>query len=43
VLAVAREYAGGRAVSLLEGGYNPQRLSECVEVHLTELLTNRSA
>ena len=38
VLAVAREYAGGRTVSLLEGGYNPQRLAECVEVHLSELL-----
>jgi acetoin utilization deacetylase AcuC-like enzyme len=37
-LAVAQEYAGGRIVSLLEGGYNPQRLAECVEVHLAELL-----
>jgi acetoin utilization deacetylase AcuC-like enzyme len=41
VLEVAREYAGGRTVSLLEGGYNPQRLAECVEVHLSELLVNR--
>jgi len=40
---VAHEYARGRTVSLLEGGYNPQRLAECVEVHLTELLTDRSA
>jgi acetoin utilization deacetylase AcuC-like enzyme len=40
VLAVAHEYAGGRTVSLLEGGYNPQRLAECIEVHLTELLAN---
>jgi acetoin utilization deacetylase AcuC-like enzyme len=42
-LNVAHEYARGRTVSLLEGGYNPQRLAECVEVHLTELLTDRSA
>jgi len=38
VLAVAREYAGGKVVSLLEGGYNPQRLAESVEVHLKELI-----
>lgn len=43
VLTVAQEYAGGRTVSLLEGGYNPQRLAECVEVHLNELLTDRPA
>jgi acetoin utilization deacetylase AcuC-like enzyme len=40
VLAVAREYAGARAVSLLEGGYHPERLAECVEVHLTEFLAD---
>ena len=38
VLGVAREHAGGRIVSLLEGGYNPSRLAESVEVHLQELL-----
>jgi acetoin utilization deacetylase AcuC-like enzyme len=38
VLAVAGEHAGGRVVSLLEGGYNPARLAESVEVHLKELL-----
>jgi acetoin utilization deacetylase AcuC-like enzyme len=38
VLAVAGQYADGRVVSLLEGGYNPPRLAECVEVHLKELL-----
>jgi acetoin utilization deacetylase AcuC-like enzyme len=41
VLAVAREYAGGRTVSLLEGGYNPQRLAECVAAHLGELVADR--
>ena len=39
VLSVAKEHAAGRAVSLLEGGYNPQRLAESVEVHLQELLS----
>jgi acetoin utilization deacetylase AcuC-like enzyme len=38
VLALAREHAGGRVVSLLEGGYNPSRLAESAEVHLRELL-----
>ncbi len=38
VLATAREHAGGRVVSLLEGGYHPQRLAESVEAHLAELL-----
>ncbi len=38
VLATAREYANGRVVSILEGGYNPQRLAESIEIHLTELL-----
>jgi acetoin utilization deacetylase AcuC-like enzyme len=43
VLAVANEYAGGKVVSLLEGGYNPRRLAESVEVHLSELLEDKSA
>ena len=34
---VAREYCGGRIVSLLEGGYHPQRLAESVICHLTHL------
>lgn len=42
VLAVANQYADGRVVSLLEGGYNPPRLAECVEVHLNELLANHA-
>ncbi len=40
VLSVAREYADGRVVSLLEGGYNPARLAECVEMHLVEMLSS---
>ena len=38
VLGVAGEHAGGRVVSLLEGGYNPARLAESVEAHVKELL-----
>lgn len=38
VLDVANAHAGGRIVSLLEGGYNLQVLPQCVEAHLTELL-----
>jgi acetoin utilization deacetylase AcuC-like enzyme len=38
VLAVARDHAGGRVVSVLEGGYHPERLGESVGVHLEELL-----
>jgi acetoin utilization deacetylase AcuC-like enzyme len=35
---VAAVHAGGRIVSILEGGYNPPVLAECVETHLRELL-----
>lgn len=38
VLEVANSHAGGKLVSLLEGGYNPPILAECVAVHLQELL-----
>ena len=34
VVEVADTHAGGRVVSLLEGGYNPGILAGCVEVHL---------
>ena len=35
---VADVHAGGRVVSLLEGGYNPPVLAECVEAHLRGLM-----
>jgi acetoin utilization deacetylase AcuC-like enzyme len=35
---VAAVHAGGRIVSLLEGGYNPPVLAECVETHLRGLM-----
>lgn len=38
VCDVAAAYAGGRVVSLLEGGYNPPVLAECVETHLRALM-----
>lgn len=38
VLAVAKTHAQGRLVSFLEGGYNLQRLPECVTAHLDVLL-----
>ena len=38
VLDVADAYAGGRVVSVLEGGYDPEVLADCVEVHLGEML-----
>jgi acetoin utilization deacetylase AcuC-like enzyme len=37
---VAAVHAGGRIVSVLEGGYNPPVLAECVEAHLRELMQN---
>jgi acetoin utilization deacetylase AcuC-like enzyme len=38
VQAVADEHAEGRIVSMLEGGYNPPVLAECVGLHLEGLL-----
>jgi acetoin utilization deacetylase AcuC-like enzyme len=38
VCDVAAVHAAGRIVSLLEGGYNPPVLAECVETHLRALM-----
>ena len=38
VLDVASAHSQCRVVSLLEGGYNPPALAECVAAHLDELL-----
>ncbi len=35
---IAKAHAGGRIVSVLEGGYNPARLAESVQLHLEALL-----
>jgi acetoin utilization deacetylase AcuC-like enzyme len=37
---VAAVHAEGRIVSVLEGGYNPPVLAECVDVHLRGLLAD---
>lgn len=42
VLDIARTHADGRVVSVLEGGYNPSALTECVAIHLGELLAVES-
>jgi acetoin utilization deacetylase AcuC-like enzyme len=38
VLDVAATYANGRVISVLEGGYNPDALADCITVHLGEML-----
>lgn len=38
MLAVAEKYAGGHLVSILEGGYSLEALSESVTIHLETLL-----
>jgi acetoin utilization deacetylase AcuC-like enzyme len=43
VLDVADTYAGGRLVSVLEGGYDPAILADCVELHLGEMLNRQRA
>jgi len=42
VQQVAATHAGGRLISSLEGGYNIDRLADCVELHLTTLLTSQA-
>ena len=40
VRQVAATHASGRIVSLLEGGYEPSRLAECVELHVSTLMAD---
>jgi len=40
---IADVYAGGRVVSTLEGGYDPDVLAECVTAHLRELADRSEA
>jgi acetoin utilization deacetylase AcuC-like enzyme len=42
VLDVANTHAAGRVVSVLEGGYNVDRLAECTALHLKTLLAQNS-
>ncbi len=37
VVEAAKQHCGGKLVSLLEGGYNVERLAECVECHMEAL------
>ena len=39
VIDIANAHADGRVVSMLEGGYNPPILAQCVECHLQKLLS----
>jgi acetoin utilization deacetylase AcuC-like enzyme len=39
---VAAVHAQGRVVSVLEGGYNPPVLAECVDAHLRDFLADRA-
>ena len=40
VQQIAKVHCDGRIVSLLEGGYNTQKLADCVETHLSTLIQN---
>lgn len=39
VLDVAKQHAGGRVVSVLEGGYHPDAVADCVEEHYYRLMS----
>ena len=41
VLDVADLHAGGKLVSVLEGGYNPEVTADCVEVHLEQMAARK--
>ena len=43
VLDVADTYADGRLISVLEGGYDPRLVAECVEIHLRTMLSRPAA
>ncbi|MGO9111715.1 MAG: histone deacetylase [Thermoguttaceae bacterium] len=38
ILEIAATHAGGRVVSVLEGGYNPAALAQCVAEHLGRMI-----
>ena len=42
VIAIAKQYAGGKIVSVLEGGYDPNALADCITTHLKELNADSS-
>ena len=38
VMEIANQHAGGRIISMLEGGYNTETLPHCIATHLQVLL-----
>ncbi len=38
VLDIAQVHAQGRVISVLEGGYDPEILTDCIEIHLRTML-----
>ncbi len=40
VVQLASEHCGGKLVSVLEGGYHPEKLAESVAIHLEKLLSD---
>jgi acetoin utilization deacetylase AcuC-like enzyme len=42
MMELAEKHAGGRIVSVLEGGYDPEALSQCVAIHLHTLLGHKA-
>ena len=40
LLEIADQHAGGRLISVLEGGYNLERLADCVTLHVGLLSGN---
>ena len=43
VLDIADAHASGRVISVLEGGYNPPVLADCLAVHLAEMVKRDKA
>lgn len=43
VLDIADAHASGRVISVLEGGYNPDVLADCLETHLAEMVKRDQA
>lgn len=42
VIEIAKKHCGGKIVSVLEGGYHPAALADCIAVHLKELAATPS-
>jgi acetoin utilization deacetylase AcuC-like enzyme len=40
ILDIAKRHAGGKVVSVLEGGYDPETLAHCIATHVEALLSD---